>query len=237
VEHLFRIRETNLSQSEGALLMSRRPNFAVLLSVTVLAWFAAAMSFAQQKDAPGAAAAATAQPTAPAAGDPQPPAQPGADDDFVISRMRIQDFPAVTYFYYPTETTIAQLATVIPPIMEQMGKLIEEQKVKPQAAPVFVHKGATQDHSKPFHMEIGIPAAEGAQGHEEWKVRQLEAFHCATVIFSGPVARIGQAYQELFTQVFAAGLQPTGETREMHLHWEGPESPNNVSIIMVGVSK
>jgi len=150
--------------------------------------------------------------------------------------MRLQDVKGCTFFYSATETTIPQLSNVIPPMMEGMYSAMKENQISPANAPVFVYQGITQDPSKPFQLEVGMPVQpDGAKAVGDFKVRELPTFHCATVIFSGPLARIPQAYQQLFGELFQAGLQPTGETREMFLYWEGPESPNNIELIMAGV--
>jgi effector-binding domain-containing protein len=88
---------------------------------------------------------------------------------------------------------------------------------------------------KPFELQIGFPVADGAKPEGEIKVRTLEDYRCATVLYSGSMRDIAQAYQRIFTQLPEAGLEYAGNSREMHLYWEGPESPNNIVLIQVGV--
>src|SRR5688500_2645895 len=53
-----------------------------------------------------------------------PPAQ--ADlPEFIISDLRVQDFPAYTYFYTQQETTIADLGQVIPAMLQKLMEAIE----------------------------------------------------------------------------------------------------------------
>jgi effector-binding domain-containing protein len=168
---------------------------------------------------------------------PAQPAQPAQqqDQEPVITKMRIQDFPAVHYFYASTETNLTQISATVQETMPKVLTALKENSVAPVGPSIFVYHGVTQDPNKPFTLEIGFPVADTAKDAGDMKVRQLEAFHCASVIYSGPISQVTQAYQQVFTEIFAAGLQPTGETREMYLYWDGPESPNNVELILVGV--
>jgi hypothetical protein len=49
------------------------------------------------------------------------------------------------------------------------------------------------------------------------------------------MSRIDRAYEKLGPSVTAAGHTPTGETRELYLYWEKPESPNNVIQLQMGI--
>ena len=83
-----------------------------------------------------------------------------------------------------------------------------------------------------FKMEIGVIVADDAQIAEadDLKIRKTAPFKCATILYTGPVAEQGQAYQKLIPAMRAAGLKPTGDERravpllgrprifEQHLH-------------------
>jgi effector-binding domain-containing protein len=91
------------------------------------------------------------------------------------------------------------------------------------------------DRSQPFTLDIGFIVSRETVGFEQFKVRQENTFRCATVLFSGPISSIPQAYDKLMSAVSAAELKPTMTFREINLFWEGPESPNNVIQIQAGI--
>jgi effector-binding domain-containing protein len=155
--------------------------------------------------------------------------------DFVVSELRVQDFPARTYVFISQNTTIAQMGEVVPAAMEKLGEAIGQQSMSPIGPPIFTYKGATGEMDKPFDLEMGFPVAEGTKGPPDLQTRQLEKYHCATVLYSGGMKDIGQAYAKVFSELQQAGLTPTGDSREMHLYFESPDSPNNISLIMIGV--
>jgi effector-binding domain-containing protein len=179
-----------------------------------------------------------AQPATQPAKANEPPGAAADLPEFVISDLRVQDFPAVTYLYTEQETTIAELGQVIPAMMAKLGEVIEGGSVQIRGAPIFVYDGATGEMNKPFKFQVGFPVAEGTKvDAADLQVRQLEPYHCATVLYSGSMANVGQAYQKVFTDIMAAGLKPKGGSREMHMYFENPESPNNIMQIQVAVEE
>ncbi|MGH7178062.1 MAG: effector binding domain-containing protein [Tepidisphaeraceae bacterium] len=162
-------------------------------------------------------------------------AKPGGDNDYVISAMRVQEMKGITFLYVSAETNYGAMHQTVTDAMSGFEEAIKAGKFSPDGATLFIYHGASQDPNKNFTLEMGFPVAEDTKPFGDYKVKKLDAFKCATVLYSGAVANIGQAYQQVFSELFQQGLKPTGETREFHFMWEGPESPNNVSLIQVGV--
>ena len=206
-----------------------------LRSVLCAAWWAALLLLATFVVVPANAQPAT-QP-AKAAKPNDPPNDPTDMPEFVMTELRVQDFPAVTYLYTQQETTIGELGQVIPGMLQKLQEAIDSGEVKVTAAPLFIYDGTTGDMSKPFQLLVGFPVREGTKAPDGLQVKQLEPYHCATAIYSGAMEHVGEAYQKVFTDLFAAGLKPTGGSREMHMYFEGPESPNNIFQIQVAVQK
>jgi hypothetical protein len=111
--------------------------------------------------------------------------------------------------------------------------LVKAKKVVYAGSTIFVYQGATQDPTRKFKLQVSFAVLEGTQPQGQFKVRRLEPFKCATVLYGGPISSIAQAYEKVFGGL--GGNTPTGETREYYLHFEGVESPNNVQIIAVGI--
>ncbi|MDB5320817.1 MAG: hypothetical protein JWN40_2448 [Phycisphaerales bacterium] len=171
-----------------------------------------------------------------AAAPPAAPAAAAAKSGVTVGEMRIQDVPAMTFLYLPTETTFAKMGE---PVMQGFDKIFGsavEAKLLIARPTMLVYQGAPHyDPQKSFKLEFGIIVADDTQAIGDCKVRKTEAFHCATILYTGPVDQQGQAYQKLIPALKAAGHTPTGEEREMCLYWEGLESANNVFIMMIGI--
>jgi effector-binding domain-containing protein len=160
-----------------------------------------------------------------------------AGDDFVVSKMRVQEFNPKTYLYAETQTTLAQIGPVVTDLIGKLKETMKDGKVQPAGPMIFVYQGATHDPNQQFTLQVGFPVAPETKDIGNFKVRQLEKFRAATVLFSGAIANVSSAYQQVFTDLYGANLQPTGETREYYLYWEAPESVNNVQLIQVGIKE
>jgi effector-binding domain-containing protein len=165
----------------------------------------------------------------------EPKKAPEAKPEFVISELRVQTLPGRTYLYAERETTIPKVGQAFAEVVPAIVKVAEEGKARITGPLVSVATGATGDPDTPFKLQIGFFVADDTKPVADFKVKKLADFRCATVLFTGPVAKTGQAYQKLFESLTAAGHVPTGETREYCLYWESAESPNNVVLIQAGI--
>lgn len=156
--------------------------------------------------------------------------------EYLIGEMHVQTLPEATL------VTGGKVKTTFETLMEPVGKMIpllsqaiDEGKIRPAGPLMFIYTGLGQDMTKPFDLEIGWCAWDKAKDVGELKVRKLAAFKCATMLYTGPVTKIGKVFEKLMPAVAVANLTPTGETREAYLYWEGPGSANNVIQVQVGI--
>jgi effector-binding domain-containing protein len=166
-----------------------------------------------------------------------PATQPGAglDDDYVMTKSRMQSMPAVTVLILSDQTTMGQIGDTIRALMAKFGDAEKAGKFRPRAAPIFIMHGMTPDPSKTFTLDVVFPVADDTKAFEDFQVKKLDTFKCAVVIYSGATKTLGQAFAAVYEDAMTAGLQPTGELREEQLKWEGANSPNNVTMIELGV--
>jgi len=149
--------------------------------------------------------------------------------------MHQQTIPAQDYIYGSAETTFEKLGDVVNKYIPLLAAGIQEGKIIQKGPAMFVYKGIGADMTKPFTLEVGWCVSDKAKDVGELKVRKTAEFKCATILYTGALANIGKAYEKLMPLVSAAGLQPSGESREMYLYFESPESVNNVVQIQMGV--
>ncbi|MBI1830830.1 MAG: GyrI-like domain-containing protein [Planctomycetes bacterium] len=154
----------------------------------------------------------------------------------VIGELMVQTIPAKSYVYGGIETDFKSMGK---PIGETLGGLIKlagENKL-PLTGPVmhFYYGAPHTAPDKGFKMETGFFVQPGSKLSDDFKVRELPRYKCATILYVGPATRIGDAWQKLYKSVRDRGLTPTDEEREVYLYWEGVDSPNNIVQVMVGV--
>lgn len=161
----------------------------------------------------------------------KPAAKPPAD--YVIGELHVETLKDCTYLYISTETSFAEIAKSIPENLGVLTKAAGAAGIHFTGPAIFIYHDAKPEGK--FQLELGFPVSPETKPPGDLKVRNLAAFHCATLLYNGATAHIGEAYSKLFEQLVAAGYVPTEESREMTLYWEGPDSPNNVIQLMVGV--
>ena len=153
--------------------------------------------------------------------------------DVQLSEVAIRTLAPKTILYREVETSLSEMGQTVGPILEQLNALVKEKKVVFDGAAVFVYQGASADPNQKFKLQVSFAVAEDTTPQGEFKVRKLEPFKCATVLFGGPMASISKAYEKVYGGL--GGNTPTGESREYYLNWEGVESENNVELIAVGI--
>jgi len=156
-----------------------------------------------------------------------------AADEVQLSDVAVRTMGAQTILYREIETSLSELGQSVGPILDQLEQLVKDKKVVYSGSTIFLYQGATQDPNKKFKLQVSFAVLEGTEAQGDFKVRRLEPFKCATVLYGGPISSIPKAYEKVFGGL--GGATPTGETREYYFHFEGVESPNNVQLVAVGL--
>ena len=133
--------------------------------------------------------------------------------------------------------TFDGLGDAIARVMPQMEKAIEQGTIKVKGPFVLTYPAGSAHRTpeRPFTVHVGLLVSDDSTGGGDVKVRACEPFRAATVLYTGPIAGIGQCYQRIFPALDELRLVATGEEREFTLYYESPESPNNVVLVQVGV--
>lgn len=159
------------------------------------------------------------------------PATRPAEANFQVAEPREQLMEGFTFCYLSTHASMASLRDEIAIQMPKLEKAMSDQSIRPAGPVVFIYQGTPED----FTLDIGVEVAEGSKPVGEFLVRQLPPFHCATVLYSGPLGSIGRSFEQLMPWAFRR-YRPTSQWREAYLHWRGAESANNVVHIEVGIN-
>jgi effector-binding domain-containing protein len=161
----------------------------------------------------------------------------------IIGEVHVRTMAPITFAYVPTETTFDRLGEAIGEVMPLIEKAATDGKIRVTSPFVLAYPegSAHLNGNKPFKVQVGLRIEEGSEGAAaaadagDVKVRTTQPFKCATIMYMGPIARIGDCYQKLFPAIEKMGLSPGGEEREFTLYFEGLESANNIVLIQVGV--
>ncbi len=171
------------------------------------------------------------------ADEPKAPAAPQADGNTAqICEPSVRTLPAINYFFVSKETSFQQLQPTIQELMPAVLKAIADSKAEIAGPPVLIYHHVANDPAAHFKLDVGFPVKEGAKAAGNAQVKQLEKFHCVSLLYTGPASSIHQAYEKLAARAPKGnGPLVAEESRQMMLYWEGSESPNNVIQIMIGL--
>jgi effector-binding domain-containing protein len=154
---------------------------------------------------------------------------------FFVSDMRVQTIAGFNYAYQSADTTFEKMIEPIGQSIAALQAASADGKLRPKGSLILIYQDL-KGMDQPFKVDIGMPVEKDAAAPGPgFKVRKVEAFRCATVIYSGPMTGIGAAYQKLLTDMAQANLTPGTTAREFHLYFESPESPNNIVQIQMAI--
>lgn len=161
--------------------------------------------------------------------------RPATQPDYSVTDMRLQELPPAPYFYLATRTNLHDIGAAVESMMDKLQSAAEQGRVTFAGPAIFVYHGVTEETDKPFDLEVGYAVRPSVRAFDDFKVRTLDRFHCATAIYNGPIDSIGKAYDKLIGQMIDAHLSPGEESREFYLLWNGARSPNDVVQVEVGI--
>jgi effector-binding domain-containing protein len=177
--------------------------------------------------------AAVAAPTLVFAQTTQPASRPAAEP--LVGEMRVETLKGMAFLCVSGETTLKDISGSVRKMSVDLKKAIDDAKVQPDGGMVLIYHGVTMDPNQPFHLDVGYKVPKGTKAAGAAHVQELADYPCATVLYTGPIRGVGEAFQRLFPALFGAGHRPTEDLREYYLYWESPESPNNVILVTVGI--
>jgi effector-binding domain-containing protein len=153
----------------------------------------------------------------------------------LVTELRTKETAPRQYFCAKKELKIAELGEWVTATIGPLFEKATELKLG-QTGPVMItYFNFRGDPEQAFTAELGVPIhAEEAKNADAFYVRKAPKFKCASVVFQGSLSRIGEAWQN-FAQAAMAKGEPTGESRELYLYWEGHDSPNNIIELQMGL--
>ena len=154
--------------------------------------------------------------------------------------MRVQTVHRMTYLYSSTTTNFDDFSGLdVSRTVAALQQAAASGGMPPTGNMLFVFHDLTEDPDASFELEIGFPVPDTALGKkpvtDDFKVRKLAPFRCASMVYRGPLQHLRRAYDKLIPEMIAAGYVPSEESRENYTVWEGAESSNNVVEIQVGI--
>jgi predicted transcriptional regulator YdeE len=162
-----------------------------------------------------------------------------APRDYVIGEIRVQTLAGFEFLYVSKEITHDQIPAAIGELVGKAMGAMKEAGITsselPTASLICIYRDAVKVGER-FTLEAGFMVPPGTKAAGEAKVKTIEPWPCAAVVYSGGIPRLAEAIAKLGREMERAGLKPDGEYREYYVYWEGVESPNNIMLIGFGIA-
>ena len=155
--------------------------------------------------------------------------------------MNIQTNDPMTVISVKKTATLNTLTDIVGNTPVQMLVDMEAHDIEATGPMIFIYRGVNGDPDAPFELEVSVPVSDNAFQLRDYSgrysVNTIEAFRYVERTYLGPVDGLGkEGYEPLFIDMAKAGIEPSGEAREVYMNWVGPESPDNRTDIQVGVA-
>lgn len=153
-----------------------------------------------------------------------------------VGEVLVQSIPAKAYLAVAFDTDFKKMGEPIVKNLTAMQTAARDIQLVLTGPVVHVYEKAPhRSPEKPFRMRTGWFVPDGLKKVGAFPVQELPAFKCASLLYVGPGAKIGEGWQRLYRAALDKGLEPTGEERELTLYWEGVDSTNNIVQMQIGV--
>ena len=158
-----------------------------------------------------------------------------AADPAPLTEVRLKETAERQYLCAKKELKIAEMHEFATATIKQLMEKATELKLG-QSGPILItYFNFRGDPDQKFTAEIGVPiGAKEAAVVGEFYVRKVPKFKCAAAVFQGPLMQIGEAWGKFVEMAMTKG-EPTEESRELYLYWEGHDSPNNIIELEMGL--
>uniref|UniRef100_UPI00321750BE GyrI-like domain-containing protein n=1 Tax=uncultured Draconibacterium sp. TaxID=1573823 RepID=UPI00321750BE len=86
-----------------------------------------------------------------------------------------------------------------------------------------------------FTLEMCIPVEKKGKDTDFIRFSELPEVKCVSHIYNGPYTEMGPVYEKLFGDLEKNKQIPTGNCREVYLHWEMENQEKNITEIQIEV--
>ena len=152
-----------------------------------------------------------------------------------VADVRVLTLKAIHFMHVSFDTTLQDLHEQLKTRLPEMAKTAHGAKLGTGMPMILILHGADGNPATKIKLDLGFQVPPGTEAKGDWKVDELAEYRCVSLVYSGPIARIGDAYEKLVPAASDNNRQPTDESRQMYLYWEGEDSPNNVVQVTIGV--
>jgi hypothetical protein len=156
--------------------------------------------------------------------------------DGSVGPVRRLDMIGFNFLYADKQVTLKTISQIAGEEVPKLFAAMKAANIQARGPVVFIYPTMTGDPGAVLDVKMGIAVEKTHAAPEGYQVEEIPPANCQTVLYSGPMTTIREAFHVLIPALYGGAAAPTGEIRVYHLNFEGTNSPNNVMRI-AGVVK
>jgi effector-binding domain-containing protein len=158
-----------------------------------------------------------------------------AADSAGTTEVRTKETSGRTYLCLKKEIKFAEMKDFAVEAITELFQKATDLKLGQGGPVMFTYFNFMGDPEQKFTAEIALPILKKeAEQLGGAYIRQTTKFKCASTIYQGSLANLGEAWHS-FAQTAMSKGEFTGESREFYLYFESAESPNNIVELQMGL--
>lgn len=150
--------------------------------------------------------------------------------------MEIKEISTQTFLVYSTETTLTHVNTVAIREVDALYGTAKEAGLQAVSPLEFIYWNTSSDDTAPITLEIALPVAPTDVAiPEKYSIQERAGFKAVLHTHVGDFSSVSTVYEQLYTDIFGAGLKPKNQVREVYKHWVDLTSPENITDILIEI--
>jgi effector-binding domain-containing protein len=149
--------------------------------------------------------------------------------------MQIKEIKPITALCFTCQTTLAGLGQYVRVKARELYETALENKLEVTGPVYWIYNGMDGKPQTEFTLEICLPVFHTGTYTGTFKIKELQAFRCASVIHSGAWTDMYKTYEEMIGNILNNGDKLTGTSREVYINMDFINTDHNITEIQVGV--
>lgn len=141
---------------------------------------------------------------------------------------------------FETQTTLKEIFQYVRVVAHKMYQVAVQNELEIRGGPVYwIYEGMDGNPETVFSLTIALPVSfkDKALDTADFKLKQLETFHCATKQHLGDWNQLGETYGALIPEIIANGLTMSGQNREIYLNIDFENPQANITEVQIGITE
>jgi effector-binding domain-containing protein len=151
--------------------------------------------------------------------------------------MQLKTIQPMHVFCFETETTMQKMMQYVRVVARRLYTESIKNDLEVTGPVYWIYEGADGNPETTFALTIAIPVSspESSPVHPEFKVKNLEKFHCLSKQHLGNWAELGKTYGELIGEIQSRNFKMSGLTREIYLNMDFETLEGNITEVQIGL--